>query len=75
MIMASIAPYPVQKGLRNWILAVVVESRPGYTPSKYGSYESDWHNSNMGILDRRRVLEVVGSSITAQEARDNGGKQ
>ena len=81
--MASIALYPVQRGLRSWILAVVVENRPGYTPSKYGSYESegdawkvaDWHNSDMGILDRRRVLEIVGSSIAAQEARDNGGKQ
>ena len=81
--MASIALFPVQKGLRKWILAVVTENRPGYIPSKYGSYESeeeawevaDYYNSDMGILDRRRVLDIVGSSIEAQEARDNGGKQ
>lgn len=85
--MASIALYPVQRGPKKWILAVVAENRPGYTPSKYAEYPdeetawkvADWHNSDMGILDRRRVLEVVGSSIAAQDMRDGtnllGGEQ
>lgn len=74
----AVTLYPVQKGPRKWILAVVVENHPGYTPSKYGSYESeaeawkmvDWENADMGILDRHRVMEIVESSIMAQDLRD-----
>ena len=61
-----------------WRLLVVNRDTPGYTPSKYGYFSTEelaWNkaddlNMDMGVYTREEVMEIVESSIMAQDLRD-----
>lgn len=73
---------PIEHGdgevVKMWRLLIVHRDEPGYTPSKYGLFDTEeeawdkamWENVDMGIQSKEEVFEIVESSIMAQDLRD-----
>ncbi len=64
--------------VKQYRLLVVTRDMPGYIPSKYGYFSTEalaWkkayeENMDMGVYTREEVMEIVESSIAAQDLRD-----